>query len=69
MPSFKSIPIIFGKLRRWDQMVPPQHFRAPKSPVQIGLTFVTCIFQTNFQNTFLFHINFYICNVSMLLKN
>ena len=37
MPSFKSIPTIFGKLRRGDQMVPPQHFRAPKSPVQIGL--------------------------------
>ena len=38
MPSFKPIPIILGKLRRGDQIVPPQHFRAPKSPVQIGLS-------------------------------
>ena len=33
MPSFKSIPITLGKLPNG----PPQHFRAPKSPVQIGL--------------------------------
>ena len=42
MPSFKSIPIILGKLRRGDQ----KHFRAPKSPVQIGLDKITILFNT-----------------------